>query len=255
MKNVIILLLASTALSACGVAVVDTGKRGVKTHYGKVVGESLAEGLYFYNPLTSDIIEMDTRVKREDGETSVYTKDVQQSTISYAINYSLAKDKAHIVFELVGQDWAKTLIGPAIAGNLKSEIGTWEAVDLIANRQKAAQNIEERLRASLAPRGINIESFQIVNIDYSDEFEQAVEAKVTAIQKAEQAKNQTVQIEEQAKQKVIAAKAEAESMEIRSRALSANTALIQYEAVQKWNGVLPQYVLGENAMPFINIGK
>jgi prohibitin 2 len=94
-----------------------------------------------------------------------------------------------------------------------------------------------------------------------NEFENAVESKVVAIQKAEEAKNNTVKIKEEAQQRIISAKAEAESMRIRANALTANKNLIEYEQVQvqrnaidKWNGVLPAQMLG-GAVPFINVNK
>ena len=93
---------------------------------------------------------------------------------------------------------------------------------------------------------------EISNIDYSDEFEKAVEAKVTAVQRGSEAENKTRQIAQEAKQKVISAKAEAESMAIRAQALTQNRALVEYEAVQKWDGKLPVYMLG-GATPFINV--
>ena len=92
----------------------------------------------------------------------------------------------------------------------------------------------------------------MVDINYSKVFEQAIESKVTADQEALKAKNKTVQIQEEARQKVIAAEAEARSMAIRAQALSQNKSLVQYEAVQKWDGKMPQYMLG-NSVPFINV--
>ena len=68
------------------------------------------------------------------------------------------------------------------------------------------------------------------------------------------AKNRTVQIQEEAKQKIISAEAEAKSMAIRANALTQNKALVEYEAVQKWDGKLPEYMLG-NSVPFINVGN
>ena len=50
------------------------------------------------------------------------------------------------------------------------------------------------------------------------------------------------------------AEAEAKSMAIRANALSKNKALVEYEAVQKWNGILPQYMMGES-IPFINLNN
>ena len=94
--------------------------------------------------------------------------------------------------------------------------------------------------------------FLFENTDYSDAFEKAIEDKVIAEQKAQEAVNNTKRITEEANQQVISAKAEAEAMEIKSEALSKNKGLTEYEAVQKWDGKLPQYMLG-NSVPFINL--
>jgi hypothetical protein len=80
-----------------------------------------------------------------------------------------------------------------------------------------------------------------------------VEQKVIAQQKAIEEQNRTKQIEEQARQKVLSAEAEAKSIQIRAQALERNAKLVEWEAVQKWNGVLPQYMLGSGATPFINL--
>lgn len=241
------------SLQGClGVTIVDTGHRGVETHFGKVVGESLPEGIYFYNPFTTSIAEMDVRVQKYDVETEAYTRDVQQGKLHIVVNYNLEKTKAHEMLVNVGNDWEDKLIPQAVNGTVKAVIGKWDAVDLIANRSKAQEDIQTMLVEALASRDVHVTRVEIANIDYSDEFEKAVEAKVTAIQTAEQEKNKTVQIQEQAKQKVFTAKAEAESMAIRAQALTQNAALVQYEAVQKWDGKLPVYMLG-NSTPFLNV--
>jgi regulator of protease activity HflC (stomatin/prohibitin superfamily) len=51
----------------------------------------------------------------------------------------------------------------------------------------------------------------------------------------------------------VTAKAEAEAMQIKSQALSSNPGLAQYEAVQKWDGALPQNMYGGGAIPFIGV--
>ena len=255
MKYIILAVIALFVLgvSSCSmITTVDTGHRGIKTVFGKVVGEPLSEGIYFNSPFSTHIAEIDIRTKRMDGEASTYTKDVQLSKITYAVNFSVDGTKAGDLFRTVGLDYATKLIPQATEGALKSTLGKWEAVELIANRDKARHEVEEFLKSNLAPRGILIEGFQIMNIDYSKQFEEAVESKVVAIQNAEQAKNQTVQIQEQANQQIITAKATAESMKIRAEALSQNKGLVDYEAVQKWDGHLPQYMLS-GATPFLNM--
>ena len=82
---VAIIAVVLVSVAGCGIKVVNTGHRGIETNFGKVVSESLPEGIYFFNPITTKIVEMDTRVQRKDGETDTYTRDVQQSMIKLSL--------------------------------------------------------------------------------------------------------------------------------------------------------------------------
>jgi prohibitin 2 len=251
--GIAIIAVVVLSIAGCGIKVVDTGQRGIKTRFGEVVSESLPEGLYFFNPITSTIVEMETRLQRFDGETESYTRDVQQSVIKYTLNYRLQQDAAHIVYRDIGREWEQRLIPQVVLGTLKEVVGKWDAVDLISNRDKAANTALESIRSSLAERNVEVSRFEITDISYTSEFENSVEQKVIAQQKAIEEQNRTKQIEEQARQKVLSAEAEAKSIQIRAQALEQNAKLVEWEAVQKWNGVLPQYMLGSGAMPFINL--
>ena len=248
-----IILIAAVSIAGCGIKVVDTGQRGIQTRFGKITSESLPEGLYFYNPFTSNIVEIDTRVQRQDGETDTYTRDVQQAAVKYTLNYRLQQNAAHLMYRDVGRDWEQKLIPQVVLGTLKEVVGKWDAVDLIANRDKAGATAFEAIRGNLAERNVEVSRFEITDIAYTHEFENSVEQKVIAQQKAIEEQNRTKQIEEQARQKVLSAEAEAKSMQIRAQALEQNAKLVQWEAVQKWNGVLPQYMLGSGTTPFINL--
>lgn len=242
-------------LGGCGFEVVNTGHRGVKTTFGEVdekIG-SMPEGLYFYNPFSSKIIELDTRMQRKEGATNTYTRDVQQANIKFVVNYRLEPAAAHTVFKEVGRNYEEVLIPQAVEGVLKQVIGTYDAVDLISNRQAATLKAQQAIADSLKAKHVTVDRFEMVDITYLKEFEKAVEDKVVAVQKAIEERNRTEQIQETAKQQIITAKAQAESMRIRANALQQNAKLVEYEAVQKWNGELPTYMMG-NAVPFINVG-
>jgi regulator of protease activity HflC (stomatin/prohibitin superfamily) len=236
MKKIVALIML-LSLTGCGYTTVDTGYRGVETHFGKVVSESLPEGLYWYNPFTSDVIQIDTRIQKWDGQTTAYTRDVQQATVLFTLNYRLDPTKAHIVYQSVGTDWAAKLVGQVVHESIKREFGQHEAVDMVSQRDKASRSIEAEVTA---------------NIDYTNEFEHAVEAKVVAQQKAIEEANRTKQIEEQKTQAILRAEGEAESIRIRANALAQNAKLVEWEAVQKWDGKMPQYMLG-GAVPFIQM--
>jgi regulator of protease activity HflC (stomatin/prohibitin superfamily) len=258
-----VVAILALILGACSMTTVDTGHRGVKVSFGEVIGESLTEGLYFVNPLTTHIEELDTRVNVWNGETQAYTKDVQQASIHFTLNYRLDPAAAHIVFREVGKDWIEKLVAWPVYQEVKRELGQYEAVALIGQRDAAARKIESDITKAPRLKNVLVTGFQLTNVDYSPEFEKAVEAKVTAVQNAIAEKNRSVQVEEKARQQVLTAegnaratvtnaKAEAESISIRARALEQNAKLVEWEAVQKWNGELPTYMLG-GATPFIQV--
>ena len=235
-------------------AIVGVGERGVKVTLGKVSPTSYTEGVHFVTPFISHIKNMNVKTQKNYVETSVYTKDIQQAQITYVLNYNLQPENAHKMYREVGMNYSDTVLTPVVEGTIKDVIGKWNAQDLVANIEKATKEILEKLQDHLTPKYINVTDFQMTAITYSGVFEKAIESKVTAEQEALRAKNKTVQIQEEAKQKLISAEAEAKSMSIRANALTKNKALVEYEAVQKWDGKLPEYMMG-NSIPFINIAK
>lgn len=247
-----VIALIMLVLVSCSMTTVDTGQRGVKVRFGEVQGEGLAEGLYFLNPMTTHIVEMDTRVQKWSAETDAYTRDVQQAKVHFVMNYRLDPTRAHVIYQQVGKDWADKLVGQVVIEDIKREIGQHEAVDLVAKRDLAARAIEKNIKTILAARNVAVTGFQLTNIDYTKEFERSVEAKVVAVQNAIAEQNRTKQIEEKARQTIVSAEAEAKSMQIRAHALEQNAKLVEWEAVQKWDGKLPVYSLG-GAVPFINM--
>lgn len=250
---VLVLCLLLLFLILCNPFVmVGPGERGIKITLGEVQPESYGEGLHLIFPFIQKFKTMDVKTQKNTYTTAVYTKDIQQAKITYVINYNVQPDKVNKLFQEVGMDYPSTILMPVVEGTIKDIIGKWNAQDLIANREKATGDILFKLQSQLADNYINVTDFQMTEVNYSDVFERAIESKVTAEQEALKAKNKTVQVEEEAKQKVIAAEAEAKSMAIRARALSQNKSLVQYEAVQKWDGKMPQYMLG-NSVPFINV--
>ena len=252
MKKLLLCSVMLLGLSGCGVEQIDAGNRGVKTVWGEVQGESLPEGLYFYNLFSSNIYELDCKTQYIAFEFDTYTKDVQQAKVIFSVNYSVDLNNAHTLFKEIGRDYKSKVIQPKVIQAVKDVVGKWEAAELVANREKATEEILKILSESLAKNHILIQNVVIENIEYSRQFEMAIEEKQIATQDAIKAKNKTKQVEEEAKQKVLSAKAEAESMRIRSQALSQNQNLVAYEAVQKWDGVLPVNIYGSAPIPFIN---
>lgn len=189
---------------------------------------------------------------KEEGETSAFTKDTQTVAIKYALTAYPRQDKIGAIYSQFGHDWATKTIIPVIEGSIKDVVGQYVADDLVSKREQARKSATDEIASALNLRNIVGTRLDLVNLDFNDDYEKAVEAKVVAVQRAAEAKNKTVQVKEEAEQKVLGAKADAEAMRIKSQALSQNKGLVQYEAVQRWNGELPHIMLG-NSTPFIDL--
>ncbi|MDE6833933.1 MAG: hypothetical protein K2J39_06805, partial [Ruminococcus sp.] len=113
--------------------------------------------------------------------------------------------------------------------------------------------------------GIYIEKFNIVNFDFSEEFNNAIEAKQVAEQNLLKTKTEQEQAiviaNAEAEKKVISAKAEAEAIMAEAQANADANELIEksltpkviaYQQIQKWNGVLPKVTGSDNGM-LVNI--
>lgn len=255
MKKLLLIALVLPFLTACGFEIVDTGHRGVKTEFGKVTGESLPEGLYFYNPFSTDITELDVRTQNLEFKASSYSLDAQVVDVTISANLNLQPTAAHTVYETVGTDWATKIVYPILVGLTKETVGQYKAVDLISDRNNVTMKIKEALATKLLEKNVMLTNLEISSLDFDNQFEEAVRNKVIAVENAKEAQNKTVRIKEEAAQKVIAAKAEAESMRIRANALTQNKALVEYEAVQKWDGKMPQIIMGGGATPFVNLNN
>lgn len=251
--NIIVILAIGLILSACGVEQVDEGYRGVKTHWGKVTGEPLTPDLYFYNPISSDIMELSVLEEKMEGTEQAFTKDNQNVTINYTVSFYPEPTKIGLLYSQYGKGWEAKIVKPIVVDNLKNAIGQESADMLVQQREAARKKAETLITTKLKEKDVNLGSLSITNLDFEDTYEKAAEAKVTAIQLAEAEKNKTAQIQEQAKQTVATAEAEARAMKIKSDALSQNKSLVQYEAVQRWDGSLPKLIMGGSSIPMIDM--
>lgn len=252
--RLILLLSLLSIVTSCGFEIVDTGRRGVQTSMGQIVGEPLPEGVHFYNPFTSDIVEINVREQAYVYDVSTYSRDNQTIQIEVTVVASPVSNQVHTIYKNYGSDFFETIASKEIIGGVKEIVGQYTSSDIISKRAQLRKETENYLKEKLSTRHINITGVDFTGITFDDAFERAVQAKVVAIQHAEAAKNKTVQIREEKDQAILQAQGQAEAMRIKSNALSQNKSLVEYEAVQKWDGKLPVTMMG-NSTPFINLGR
>lgn len=247
----IIILLGISVLFSAFYTVKST-ERGVLSTFGKISTETVHDGLHIKWPFIQKVKKVNIQQKKHDGKENAYTKDVQTSQVNYTINYDLVADNVSELIKNVGNEYHERIVIPFIRSSMKESFGNFAATEIVENREKVRIEIEETLKERLNSSYFTNIQFQITDIDFDDDFEKAIKDKQVAEQQALKAKNVTIQVEEKAKQTRIAAEAEAEAMRIKANALTQNQKLVEYEAVCKWDGKLPSYMMG-NSVPFINI--
>lgn len=245
-------LCALIALSG-SVVLVGAGERGVLTTWGKVEDNALGEGIHVKTPFAQRVVKMDVQTQKSEISAVSFSKDIQTTTALIALNYHLDPSQVNKLYQEIGRDYEDRIISPAVQESVKQATANFTAQELIEKRSEVKEQIKAHLTERLARSYIVVDEFSIANFDFTTEYEKAVEEKQVAGQKALQAENDLRRIEVEAKQEIEKAKAEAESIRIRAEALQNNQQLVELNAIEKWDGKLPQYMTG--ATPFVNLQK
>lgn len=234
--------------------IITAGERGIVLNWGAVSDEVMAEGIHWVTPIMQDVKKLDVKIQKEEVDASAASKDLQTVSAKIALNYHPVPESVNLLWQKVGKDYKSRVIDPAIQEAVKASIAKYTAEELITKRQLVKDEVKTILAERLAREYINVDEVSIVNFDFSKSFNEAIEAKVTAEQSALAAKNKLEQVKFEAEQRVAQASAEAEAIRIQAQAVTQQGGedYVNLQWIQKWNGVLPSTMLGENT-PIINL--
>lgn len=281
-KHLILAALAIIVLIAVGslcTTQIPTGYTAIVTTLGKVENYTLEAGFHFKSPFQK-IILMDNREQKTSFFTQAFSSDIQQVEVTGSINYAINKSTAMTLFKEVGTDYFNKLINPRMLENTKAVFSKYTAENLVSAREELSSLIRESMSKEMSRYGISIISVSIENIDFTDAFTDAVEAKQVAAQKKLQAEieqeQKTMETQQQAERQKIEAEAKAEVLKVNADAEAYSTrvkaeaeaeanrkiaeslteSLIRFTRVNRWNGELPRFVSGNqaDALPVLSLG-
>ncbi len=234
------------------VVIVDSGKTGVVVTLGAVEDIVLQEGFHLKTPFVQQVVQINNRTQKTEVSGTAASKDLQTVTTDVAVNYRVLNDSSASLYKNVGLDYESVIIAPAIQESIKAVTAKFTAEQLITERSSVGEEIRTMLSNKINPYGLEVEVFNIVNFDFSEEFNAAVEAKQTAEQNALKAQQDLNRIKIEAQQKVESAKAEAESIKLIQETLETAPEYIEYIKWSKWDGKLPT-VMGDSGL-ILDIG-
>ncbi len=238
---------------------IGAGQRGIVQNFGAVQDKVLNEGLHFKIPVMQKVVLMDVRVQKAQTDASSASSDLQDVTLSVALNYHIIPDKANVVYQTIGIEFKERIIDPAIQEVTKAVSAKYSAEELITKRPSVSAAMKEALSEKLMASNIAVDAVSIVTFSFSKVFMDAIEAKQTAEQHALKAKRDLDRIKIEAEQTIAAATAEAEALRLQKMNISPDLIELRkieanLKAIDKWNGILPQ-VTGGGAIPFIGVDE
>jgi len=239
--TVVVILLVFSSFT-----VIDAGHTGVVVRLGKVSDNVLNEGFHFKLPIITNIVKIDNRVLKTEVESNSASKDLQSISSKVSVNYRVNTNSSAKIYKNVGQNFETVIVNPAIQECMKSVTAKYTAEELITKRAIVSSEMEKEISQKINPYGLNIEVFNIIDFDFSEEFSKAIEAKQTAQQQALKAEQDLARIKVEASQTVEKAKAESEAYQLKNQQLTDK--VIMMEFVEKWDGKLPVVTSGGSAL-------
>lgn len=257
-------------------ATVPAGHVGVVEHFGQVKESTLQPGFHM-TKYFEHVHPVDIRTQRHNYQTEAFSSDIQQVGLTIAVNENISPDAAYKIYTTVGMNYLENLLEPRLMENTKVVISKYTAESLIANREKLSAEVLVKMQADMAQYGIYVSAISIENIDFTDQYEAAIEAKQVATQEKQKAQTEqermTMEETQQAERKRIAAQAaadvqkinadaEAYALQVKAEAeaeankkinQSLTTDLVEYKKILTWDGKLPTITGG--GTPILNMSN
>ena len=158
---------------------------------------------------------------------------------------------------------------------IKNVFGKYTAAQSIQNREKLGINVNDEMRVALEGSPLTMLGVQVEQVSFSRAYEQSIERRMLAqveIETTRQHKEtatitaeiEVVKAEAEAKAQRerymaeadgirLRGEAEAEAILSKAAALANNTNLVNLNAVEKWDGVLPTSLIPGSTLPFIGL--
>lgn len=247
--GVVALILVGTSVTT-----VKSGYTGVVTTFSEVTG-SMEPGLHLKIPFVQSVIEMSNKIQKIETQSEAVSKDLQTVSNTVAVNFHINKVSSEEIYKNIGISYESTILEPAILESVKATTAKYNAEALVTNRSAIGKEMKELLETKMESYGVIIDDFNIINFDFSQEYNSAIEQKQVAEQNklraATEKEQAIIEAEAEAEKKKIAAEAEAQAILAKAEAeAQANQLLngslsqnvLSFQQIQKWNGEYPAVV-------------
>ena len=276
-----IVVLIVGILLAASLTTIHPGHVGVsvkKCGGGGVSSNPIPTGYYWRSLFCEDVVEYPTSVQTLilsksphegmsiDESITVTSSEGLPVSLDVSVSFTLDPAKVPAIYTKYRNDIAviaHNFVRQTIREGLQSIFAQFTAEQLYSTkREESRLEVQSFLTKHLGIEGFVIQQFTVNETRVPEAVVQAINAKVAMIQESQKAEAQVRKTEAEAKQRVAQAQGEAEAKKLtadaeayfnKTVAASITPEYVQYRALEKWNGELPQ-MMGTGAVPFVNVG-
>jgi regulator of protease activity HflC (stomatin/prohibitin superfamily) len=237
---IVVVFIVAGAFMTQSYAIIPPAHRGLKVTLGQLEDYSYPEGFQWKLPFAQKFIVMPVYTYSAKITESTASSDMQEITTQLSVQYKVIASRAHEVYKSYLFDWEITQIKPIIFEEMKATTADWTAEQLIQERPLVMAQLRDQLRHRLEPLGFEVISVNIEDLQFSQEYWDAIERKAVATQEALAEKNRLEVVRFQQQQKILQEQA------------SKNITIIQAEAkrekqIKEAEGLAQSILLEANA--------
>ncbi|MEM6501613.1 MAG: prohibitin family protein [Cyanobacteria bacterium P01_C01_bin.89] len=218
--------------------IINPGQAGVLSVLGRAQDGALLEGFHFKPPFVANVDVYDVTVQKFEVPAQSSTKDLQDLSARFAINFRLDPVEVVEIRRTQGtlQNIVSKIIAPQTQESFKIAAARRTVEEAITKRTELKSDFDTALDARLEKYGIIVLDTSVVDLNFSDEFSKAVEEKQIAEQRAQRAIYVAQEAEQQAQADVNRAKGKAEAQRLLAETLKAQGGelVLEKEAIEAW---------------------
>ncbi|NER83066.1 MAG: prohibitin family protein [Leptolyngbya sp. SIO1D8] len=230
--------LAVLAIASSSFVIINPGQAGVLSILGKAQDGALLEGVHLKPPLISMVDVYDVTVQKFEVPAQSSTKDLQDLSARFAINFRLDPSEVVTVRRTQGTlaNIVSKIIAPQTQESFKIAAARRTVEEAITRRTDLKEDFDMALSSRLEKYGIIVLDTSVVDLQFSPEFAKAVEEKQIAEQRARRAVYVAQEAEQQAQAEINRAKGRAEAQRLLAETLKAQGGelVLQKEAIEAW---------------------
>ena len=218
--------------------IINPGEAGVIRILGKAQDGALLEGIHIKPPFISTVDIYDLTVQKFEVPAQSSTKDLQELSGRFAINFRLDPIQVVNIRRTQGtlENIVAKIIAPQTQESFKIAAALRTAEESITKRSELKKDFDTALEQRLQKYGIIILDTSVIDLNFSKDFARAVEEKQIAEQQAQRAVYVARQAEQEAQAEINRAKGKAEAQKLLAETLKAQGGqlVLQKEAIQAW---------------------